>query len=299
VLLDRNEGTLAALHAELGERFPRVRALALLCDVRNARRVREILAEHRPEIVYHAAAYKHVPMMEMNPIEAVKNNVLGTRDLLAACDTAGVDKFVLISTDKAVRPINIMGATKRVAERLIEDAVEGGCRRIAVRFGNVLGSEGSVLPILLRQIREGGPVTVTHPEATRYFMTIPEAVQLVLQASAIGAGGEIFVLEMGEPVRILDLATSLIRLAGLQPERDIEIRITGLRPGERLHEETLIDSDTRPTGTDKLWVRPANGRGAPIASELAELERLVHRQDEEAILGWLRRVAEPRAEQAA
>ncbi|MGH7856819.1 MAG: polysaccharide biosynthesis protein, partial [Candidatus Binatia bacterium] len=167
-----------------------------------------------------------------------------------------------------------------------------GCRRIAVRFGNVFGSEGSVVPILMRQIREGGPVTITHPDATRYFMTIPEAVQLVLQASALGRGGEIFVLEMGEPVRILDLATSLIRLAGLQPGSDIAIRITGLRPGERLHEETLIDSASRPTGYEKIWMRPPNGKGSSFESEVTLLEDLIRTNDQDAVLRWLRRVSE-------
>jgi FlaA1/EpsC-like NDP-sugar epimerase len=291
VLFDRNESALADLVRELARGWPRLRAVARLGDLLAPHRVREILEAHRPEIVYHAAAYKHVPMMEMNPVEAVKNNVLATRDLLRACDAAGVGTFVLISTDKAVRPINIMGATKRIAERLLQDRPEGGCRRIAVRFGNVLGSEGSVIPILLQQIREGGPVTVTHPEATRYFMTIPEAVQLVLQASAIGQGGEIFVLDMGEPVRIFDLAVALIRLAGLRPGKDIEIRITGLRPGERLHEECLLDRQTRPTGTEKLWVRRSDGSEPPIGPELTALERHVERYDRDAVPAWLRRNA--------
>jgi FlaA1/EpsC-like NDP-sugar epimerase len=191
-----------------------------------------------------------------------------------------------------VNPINIMGSTKRIAERLLESRGEQGCSRIAVRFGNVFGSEGSVVPILLRQIREGGPVTITHPDATRYFMTIPEAVQLVLQASALGRGGELFVLDMGEPVRILDLATSLIRLAGLLPGKDIEIRITGLRPGERLHEETLIDQATEPTGHEKIWVRHANGAGLSIAEELRLVEELIRRSDQSEILTWLKRLTE-------
>ena len=291
-LLDRSDAPLAKLHANVQSATPGVAVTAVLCDICNPSRLRSVFEEHRPEIVYHAAAYKHVPMMEMNPVEAVNNNVLATRDLLDVADEFGVEKFVFISTDKAVRPINIMGATKRVAERLLEQPNGKGCRRIAVRFGNVLGSEGSVVPILVRQIRAGGPVTVTHPDATRYFMTIPEAVQLVLQAGAIGRGGETFVLEMGEPVRILDLATSLIRLAGLRPGRDIEIRITGLRPGERLHEETLIDSGTVATGIEKLWVRPPNGRSALLLDELAALEALVERRDRDAILEWLRRTAE-------
>lgn len=294
VLLDRNEQTLANLEAEIRDRFPVLRFFTLLCDIRNGESIRKIFASHRPDLVYHAAAYKHVPMMEMNPIEAVKNNVLGTRDLIEASDRFGISKFVLISTDKAIQPVNIMGLTKRVAERLLEGATSRGCCKIAVRFGNVFGSEGSVVPILLRQIRDGGPVTLTHPEATRYFMTIPEAVQLVLQASALGTGGEIFVLDMGEPVKILDLATSLIRLAGLRPGEDIEIRITGLRPGERLHEVTLIDEATEPTSCEKIWVRRANGGSSSLVETVSVVEKLIHRNDEREVLAWLRREGEIR-----
>jgi FlaA1/EpsC-like NDP-sugar epimerase/lipopolysaccharide/colanic/teichoic acid biosynthesis glycosyltransferase len=290
VLVDRNERALAALLHGLAD--APTHAVGMLSDIRHLERLRRIFAEHRPEVVFHAAAYKHVPMMELNPVEAVKNNVLGTRDLVGVSEELGVRKFVLISTDKAVNPVNIMGSTKRVAERLLDGAANGSCRKIAVRFGNVFGSEGSLVPILLRQIRNGGPVTITHPDATRYFMTIPEAAQLVLQATVLGQGGEIFVLDMGEPVRILDLAVSLIRLAGLTPGRDIEVRITGLRLGERLHEGTLIDDDAVPSAHDKIWVHPPNGAREPIAAELEHLEVLVERYDEKGILEWLRRVAE-------
>ena len=298
LLVDRSESTLARLQDELREHYPDLELVPRLVDLRNGPHTRRLFEEHRPEIVYHAAAYKHVPMMEMNPVEAVKNNVLGTRDLLALCDAFGADRFILISTDKAVHPINIMGSTKRVAERLLEMPSTGDCRRIAVRFGNVFGSEGSVVPILLRQIREGGPVTITHPDATRYFMTIPEAVQLVLQASAIGRDGEIFVLDMGEPVRILDLATSLIRLAGFR-EEDIPIRIMGLRPGERLHEEALIDGATRPTSIEKLWVRPANGCDRRFGEEIARLEHMLAAQDQNGILEWLRGLTDAASEGGA
>jgi FlaA1/EpsC-like NDP-sugar epimerase/lipopolysaccharide/colanic/teichoic acid biosynthesis glycosyltransferase len=289
LLLDRNERALDALMRELID--APTHCVGLLSDIRYSERLRRIFAEHRPELVFHAAAYKHVPMMELNPIEAVKNNVLGTRDLVAVCEEFGVRKLVLISTDKAVRPVNIMGYTKRVAERLLDGPANGSCRKIAVRFGNVFGSEGSLVPILLRQIRGGGPVTITHPEATRYFMTIPEASQLVLQATVLGQGGEIFVLDMGEPVRILDLAISLIRLAGLTPGRDIDVRITGLRLGERLHEETLIDAGAVRSAHDKIWVHPHETR-EPIFTELEHVEQLVDRYDENGILSWLRRVAE-------
>ena len=290
VLLDRSERALSALARELTEAPTQV--IGVLSDIRTGERLRRIFAEHQPELVFHAAAYKHVPMMELNPVEAVKNNVLGTRDLVATSEAFGVRKFVLISTDKAVNPVNIMGSTKRVAERLLEGSANGSCRKIAVRFGNVFGSEGSLVPILLRQIRNGGPVTITHPDATRYFMTIPEASQLVLQATVLGKGGEIFVLDMGEPVRILDLAVSLIRLAGLTPGRDIEVRITGLRLGERLHEGTLIDSSAVRSAHDKIWVHAPGEAGESIAAELDQVEQLVERYDENGILSWLRRVAE-------
>jgi len=289
VLVDRNERALAALLRELAD--APTRSVGVLADIRHVERLRRIFGEHRPELVFHAAAYKHVPMMELNPVEAVKNNVLGTRDLVAVSEQCGVRKFVLISTDKAVNPVNIMGSTKRVAERLLDGSSNGPCRKIAVRFGNVFGSEGSLVPILLRQIRSGGPVTITHPDATRYFMTIPEAAQLVLQATVLGQGGEIFVLDMGEPVRILDLAVSLIRLAGFTPGRDIDVRITGLRLGERLHEETLMHADAVPSRHDKIWVQRPDDEVEPIAAELAQLEALVQRYDEKGILAWLRRAA--------
>ncbi|MGH7896737.1 MAG: SDR family NAD(P)-dependent oxidoreductase [Candidatus Binatia bacterium] len=297
LLVDRSEHALAALEEEL--RGGPAQVLPLLLDIRNGERMRAVFAEHRPELVFHAAAYKHVPMMELNPIEAVKNNVFGTRDLLEVSDQFGTRKFVLISTDKAVNPINIMGSTKRIAEQLLEGSTNGGCQKIAVRFGNVFGSEGSLVPILLRQIREGGPVTITHPEATRYFMTIPEAVQLVLQASVLGNGGEIFVLDMGEPVKILDLAMSLIRLAGLTPGRDIEIRITGLRPGERLHEEALIDAAVVPTVHHKIWMRRSTRLPKALDEELPVIEELVRNYDQRGVLAWLRQWSEAGTAQEA
>ncbi len=224
------------------------RITAVIADIRDADRLAAVFAAHRPEIVFHAAAHKHVPLMEDNVEDAVTNNVLGTRRLVEASIAAGVDHFVLISTDKAVNPSSVMGATKRVAELIVQEAaLRTGRAFVAVRFGNVLGSRGSVVPFFQRQIAAGGPVTVTDPEVKRYFMTIPEAVQLVLQAAALGCGGEIFVLDMGEPVRIADLARDLIRLSGLEPDRDIEIRYTGLRPGEKLFEELFgADEVVRP-----------------------------------------------------
>jgi FlaA1/EpsC-like NDP-sugar epimerase len=232
------------------------------------------------DTVYHAAAYKHVPMVEHNPIEGVQNNVMGTLHAAEAAAAAGVSTFVLISTDKAVRPTNVMGATKRLAELILQGlAQQGGPTRFCmVRFGNVLASSGSVVPVFREQIRHGGPVTVTHPEVTRYFMTIPEAAQLVLQASALGQGGDVFVLDMGEPVRILDLARQMIRLSGLdvkegeEGEGDVEIRITGLRPGEKLYEELLIGERDEPTEHPRI--RRASEESLPWNVVQGFLERL-------------------------
>jgi FlaA1/EpsC-like NDP-sugar epimerase len=228
--------------------------------VRDRDRLRQVFQQYRPYSVFHAAAHKHVPLMESNLAEAVTNNVLGTKNVAELSAEFGVEHLVMISTDKAVRPTNIMGATKRVAEQIVQEIAEAHERKfVAVRFGNVLGSRGSVVPTFLRQIRSGGPVTVTHPEMRRYFMTIPEAVQLVLQAGAIGRGGEVFVLDMGQPVKVLDLATDLIRLSGLEVGTDIEIRFTGTRPGEKLYEELFFDSESSiPTDHPKV-LRAKNG----------------------------------------
>jgi FlaA1/EpsC-like NDP-sugar epimerase len=222
-------------------------------DVTDESRMRQIFSQHTPDVVFHAAAHKHVPLMEANPAEAIKNNVGGTRNVAELADEFGVASFVLISTDKAVYPANIMGATKRMAERYVLAMSEHSSTRfIVTRFGNVLGSNGSVVPIFQDQIRRGGPITVTDPRMTRYFMTIPEASQLVLQAAAMGEGGEIFVLDMGQPVRIVDLALDLIRLSGL-PEHAIEIVFSGIRPGEKLHEKLCTeDEGTLPTLHSKV-----------------------------------------------
>jgi FlaA1/EpsC-like NDP-sugar epimerase len=252
---------------------------AVIADVRDGERLRGILMQRRPEIVFHAAAHKHVPLMEENEVEAVTNNVLGTLRLVEASLAADVQAFVLISTDKAVNPTSVMGATKRVAELLVQAATgqTGGCY-VAVRFGNVLGSRGSVVPLFRQQIAAGGPVTVTHPDIKRYFMTIPEAVQLVLQAAALGRGGEVFVLDMGEPVRIADLACDLIRLSGLEPGRDIDIAYTGLRPGEKLFEElSLAGESYRQTVHSKIFAYE-NGpeRKEPGEVTRADWPRVIH-----------------------
>jgi FlaA1/EpsC-like NDP-sugar epimerase len=219
------------------EHFPGVRFHPEIGSVQKPRRLAEVLARHHPSILYHAAAYKHVPMMEAHLFEAVENNVFGSYFTALTASEYGLEDFVMISTDKAVRPTSIMGVTKRLAELAVNSLQNGGTRFVSVRFGNVLGSNGSVIPLFKKQIASGGPVTVTHPEMLRYFMTIPEASQLVLQASTMGKGGEIFVLDMGDPVKILDLARNLILLSGLRPGEDIRIEFSGIRPGEKLYEE--------------------------------------------------------------
>ena len=244
VLLENSEFNLYTLEMELQQKFPQLLFTHCLGDVRDTTRVAQIFEKYQPEVVFHAAAYKHVPMLEDQVREAIKNNVLGTRTVALAADQYGASEFVLISTDKAVNPANVMGATKRVAEIFCQNLnARSQTKFITVRFGNVLDSAGSVVPLFRRQIQEGGPVTVTHADIERYFMTIPEAAQLILQASVLGDGGEIFVLDMGSPVRIKFLAEQMIRLSGKTPYRDIDIKITGLRPGEKLYEELFHDQE--------------------------------------------------------
>jgi FlaA1/EpsC-like NDP-sugar epimerase len=221
----------------------------------------DIFRTHRPDVVLHAAAYKHVPMLERNPWEAVFNNVLGSRVVMEMAHQYGAERFVLVSTDKAVRPTNVMGTSKRLTELILLSFKGSPTRFMAVRFGNVLASSGSVIPLFRRQIEQGGPVTVTHPEVTRYFITIPEASQLILQAGALGEGGEIFVLEMGTPVKIADMAKDLIRLSGREPGKDVEVVFTGLRPGEKLYEELITQGeDIQRTAHEKIMVLETNGR---------------------------------------
>jgi FlaA1/EpsC-like NDP-sugar epimerase len=253
VLVDHAENNLFEIDLELRGRGARG-LVPVIADCKDAALMERVFAAERPEIVFHAAAYKHVPMMELNPLQAVANNALATASLADIAERSGVERFCLISTDKAVEPKTVMGATKALAERVIESRASSSRTRFAaVRFGNVLGSSGSVLPIFRRQIADGGPVTVTHAEMTRYFMTIPEAVQLVIEATGIADGGDIFVLEMGEPVKIIDLATKMIQLSGREPGRDIAIEVVGIRPGEKLHEELWnVDEDVVPTRYGKV-----------------------------------------------
>jgi O-antigen biosynthesis protein WbqV len=287
-LLDNGEFQLYRVEQELGEEHPALSHAAILADVRDRERIARLFAAEKPELVFHAAALKHVPMVEHNASEGVLTNLVGTRNVADACHASAVAVMVLISTDKAVNPASVMGATKRAAESycqardILAAAGRFRTRYITVRFGNVLGSTGSVVPLFQRQIERGGPLTVTHPEIKRYFMTVREAVELVLQAAALGASdgveaGKIFVLDMGEPVRILDLARQMIRLAGLRPEKDIAIAFTGLRPGEKLYEELLHETErlvpTRCQGILLAAPRTADlaliGRAIDEAAELA------------------------------
>ena len=254
------ESPLFEIDREMRQKFPTIPFYPEIGSIQNRARLDDVMVQYRPSAIYHAAAYKHVPLMEAHVFEAIENNVFGTYNLAMAAADHGVDDFLMISSDKAVRPTNVMGATKRVAELLLLALQNGHTKYVAVRFGNVLGSNGSVIPIFKKQIATGGPVTVTHPEMRRFFMTIPEACQLVLQASAIGKGGQICVLDMGQPVKIADLARNLILLSGLKPNEDIKIEFTGMRPGEKLYEElsTLLE-DTVPTGHEKIRMFVGNG----------------------------------------
>ncbi|MDD4661021.1 MAG: nucleoside-diphosphate sugar epimerase/dehydratase [Massilibacteroides sp.] len=282
VLFDSAETPMHNLRLELSERFSGLDYVPVLGDVRNNARVEAIMNRYRPQIIFHAAAYKHVPLMEENPCEAVRTNVYGTRIVADSAIKFKAEKFVMISTDKAVNPTNVMGASKRVAEMYVqslnralkEGLINGETRFITTRFGNVLGSNGSVIPLFRAQIAKGGPVTVTHPDIIRYFMTIPEACRLVLEAGTMGQGGEIFVFDMGEPVKIADLAKRMIRLAGLEPDVDIDIKYTGLRPGEKLYEEVLSDQETTlPTPYEKI--RVAGVRDCDYQTIAFEIEALI------------------------
>jgi FlaA1/EpsC-like NDP-sugar epimerase len=280
------ETALFHLQHEIREQFPDVHFEPVIGNIQDLARLHEVFETYLPTVVFHAAAYKHVPMMETHLFEAVENNVLGTYNVAALAGEFGVDEFVMISSDKAVRPTSIMGLTKRVAEMLVSSLQAGRTKYVSVRFGNVLGSNGSVVPIFRRQIAAGGPITVTHPEMRRYFMTIPEAAQLVMQAYAMGKGGEIFVLDMGNPIRIVDLARQMILLSGLRPDQDIKIEFTGVRPGEKLYEElSTNDEETVPTYHEKIHIFTGNGHGMPdVAACMAELRHMCAARDRRLVL---------------
>ncbi|MDD5226217.1 MAG: nucleoside-diphosphate sugar epimerase/dehydratase [Candidatus Omnitrophica bacterium] len=290
ILLDHNENDVYFLEIELRAKFPDADFTTVIGDIQDVGLLRHLFRTCKPEVVFHAAAHKHVPLMEQNPIAAVKNNVIGTRNLLYAATHYGAERFVLISTDKAVHPTSIMGATKRMAEMILQSkAGRTRTRCMAVRFGNVIGSAGSVVPLFKKQIENGGPVTVTHPEVTRYFMSIPEAAAIVLQAGAIGKGGEIFILDMGEPIKIADLAKNLITLSGLVPGKDIAIQFTGLRAGEKLYEELLHDTEhDTVTRHNKIYVsQPAKFESSQLRSLVRRMHHAIKLTDEQKVVGLL------------
>ena len=275
------ESPLFEIDREMRQSFPEVPFYPEIGSIQNRARLDEVLRYYSPTAIYHAAAYKHVPLMEAHVFEAVENNVFGTYNVACAAEAHGVEDFVMISSDKAVRSTNVMGATKRVAELLLLALQNGRTKFVAVRFGNVLGSNGSVIPIFKKQIAAGGPVTVTHPDMRRFFMTIPEACQLVLQAAVNGVGGQICVLDMGEPVKIVDLARNLILLSGLRPGQDIKIEFSGMRPGEKLYEElSSLLEDTAPTAHEKVRIFVGNGTPqGDLASWLSALRKACETRD--------------------
>ena len=278
LIFDINENNIYDLEFDLNTTYPNLKYKSIIGTVREAARLESVFKEYRPDIVFHAAAHKHVPLMEQNPLEAIKNNVFGTLNAAQLSDRYQVEKFILIPTDKAVNPTSIMGATKRIAEIIIQmQNKDSNTTYSAVRFGNVLGSRGSVVPLFKKQIEAAGPVTVTHPEIMRYFMTIPEAVQLVIQAGALAKGGEIFILDMGDPVKIDDLAKDMIRLSGLKPGEDIQIKYTGLRPGEKLFEELLLKEEgIAATKNDRIYIaKPTYMDAVDFSKELDQLKKIL------------------------
>jgi FlaA1/EpsC-like NDP-sugar epimerase len=287
IILEIYENNAYDLQNELRYKYPNLNMKVIIASIRDKKRLENVFKQFKPEVVFHAAAHKHVPLMEDNPSEAVKNNVFGTLNLSECADKYGVKRFVMISTDKAVNPTNIMGTTKRMCEMIVQamDRVSS-TEFVAVRFGNVLGSNGSVIPLFKKQIANGGPITLTHKEITRFFMTIPEAAQLVLQAGAFADGGEIFVLDMGKPVKIYDLAYDLIKLSGLEPEKDIKIQITGLRPGEKLYEELLMSEEGLvDTKHEKIFVgRSINLDIEELKGKLEELRYLIDSDSKEEMI---------------
>ncbi|NLN15607.1 MAG: polysaccharide biosynthesis protein, partial [Tissierellia bacterium] len=291
IIFDIYENSAYDIQNELLRKYEKLNLKVLIGSIRDRNRVDEIFKAEKPDVVFHAAAHKHVPLMEASPKEAIKNNVFGTLNLVQAADKYKVKRFVMISTDKAVNPTNIMGASKRICEMIIQSIdINSETEFVAVRFGNVLGSNGSVIPLFKKQIENGGPVTVTHKDVIRYFMTIPEAAQLVIQAGAMAKGGEVFVLDMGKPVRIMDLAKDLIRLSGFEPGVDIPIEIIGLRPGEKLYEELLLDEEgIETTSHNKIFIgKPIYTDYKLLLKSLEELKRIVREEGEEELVQFVK-----------
>ncbi|SKA09454.1 polysaccharide biosynthesis protein [Selenihalanaerobacter shriftii] len=290
IIFDISENNTYFIELELKDDYNNIEVIPVIGSIRDKQKLRQTFAEYQPDVVFHAAAHKHVPLMEYNPEEAIKNNVLGTKNVAETADEFNVERFVLVSTDKAVNPTNVMGATKRTAE-MIAQAINNKSKTkfMAVRFGNVLGSKGSVIPLFKRQIAQGGPVTVTHKEVERYFMTIPEAAQLVIQAGSLGQGGEVFVLDMGEAVKIIDLAKDLIKLSGLELGEDIDIEVIGLRPGEKLYEELLYDGeDSIATDHERIFITNLESVNQKVLyDDINKLERLIKISDSSAIVNAL------------
>jgi FlaA1/EpsC-like NDP-sugar epimerase len=301
VAVDIYENSVFELAEEMKVRFPTLAFEVAIASVRSMDRMRDVFRKYMPHVIFHAAAHKHVPLMELNPKEAVVNNILGTANMIALADAFAAERFVMISTDKAVNPTNVMGATKRIAEMILQDKNDGSksTRFTAVRFGNVLGSNGSVIPIFRKQIENGGPVTVTHPDVTRYFMTITEAVQLVIQAGAMAERSEMFILDMGEPIRIMDLAENIIRLSGYRPYEDIDIVITRLRPGEKLHEELILEAESaKPTSHEKIFTGsppPPSEALLSLLHSAGSLEEIVYgsvlKMKDDEVKKWLQTLA--------
>jgi len=291
IIVDIYENNAYDIQMELKREVPNQRVSVLIASVRDENRIRSIFEDYRPQVVFHAAAHKHVPLMEDSPCEAIKNNVFGTYHVAEAASTYGAERFVLISTDKAVNPTNVMGASKRLCEMIVQSFSQDNNKTdyMAVRFGNVLGSNGSVIPLFKEQIKKGGPVTVTHPDIIRYFMTIPEAAQLVIQAGGMARGGELFVLDMGDPVKIDMLARDLIRLSGFEPDMDIKIEYTGLRPGEKLYEELLMSEEgLTTTSNDKIFIaKPMTWSMKELKKQLKRLDNVISSEDGPALIALL------------
>jgi FlaA1/EpsC-like NDP-sugar epimerase len=297
VLVERAESPLHEIELELTQSLKQISIAAILADIQDLNQLNKAFETHQPRIVFHTAAYKHVPMIELQPWKAIDNNVFGTRNLVEVSAQHHVERFVFVSTDKAVRPTNVMGASKRLAEMLVQG--QNGCglsstRFMIVRFGNVVGSAGSVVPLFKKQIKRGGPITVTHPEVTRFFMTLPEACQLILQAGAMGNGGEIFILEMGEPVKIDDMARDLIRLSGFEPDVDIKIEYIGLRPGEKLFEELITEGENVvPTSHEKIMVlKGLECNLQSLNGILEDLDIYARDQAKDEIIGKLKEIVQ-------